>query len=268
MAEMTAHAPGTFCWVELATTDQEAAKRFYGRLFDWTAEDLPIGEGRTYTMLRQGGRDAGALFRLGAHESGVPPHWNSYVAVESAAAAAAKVGELGGEVLEGPFDVMDVGRMAVVRDPQGAILAVWEAGRHIGVGVKGEAGALCWNELATPDAAGARAFYGGLFGWKPYEQQLGPMTYTSFLRGDREEPEAVGGMYQLTPDMAGMSPHWMVYFMVEDADATAALAGELGATLMVPPTDIPTVGRFAMLKDPQGAMFAVIRLEAWRAEPM
>jgi hypothetical protein len=262
MADMTAHAPGTFCWVELATTDQEAAKRFYGRLFGWAAEDLPIGEGMTYTMLRHRGRDAGALFRMSPEEAArVPPHWNSYVAVASADAAATKAAALGGTLLHEPFDVADVGRMAVVRDPQGAILAVWQAKRHIGVGVKGEPGAFCWNELATTDTAAAGAFYGGLFGWKAQAQQMGSMAYTTFLRGDRAEPEAVGGMYRLTPEMAGVPPHWMVYFMVEEADAAAARAGELGATTIVPPTDIPTVGRFAMMKDPQGAAFAVIRLQ-------
>jgi predicted enzyme related to lactoylglutathione lyase len=269
MAEMTAHAPGTFCWVELATTDQEAAKRFYAGLFGWSPQDLPIGEGMTYTMLHHHGREAGALFRMRPEEAAsAPPHWTSYVAVESADATAARARELGGTFIHEPFDVMDVGRMAVVRDPQGAILSVWEAGRHGGVGVKGEPGAMCWNELATTDAAGAGAFYGGLFGWKRHEQEMGSMTYTTFLRGDREQPEAVGGMYPLSPAMAGVPPHWLPYFMVEDADATATRAGELGATLVVPPTDIPNVGRFAMIRDPQGAAFAVIRLVDWRAEPM
>lgn len=263
MAEMTAHAPGTFCWVELDTTDPAGAKRFYGELLGWSAVDVPVGEGMTYTLLKLRGLDAGALYGMPDAEraQGVPPHWNSYVAVADADASAAKARALGGTLLMEPFDVADVGRMAVVRDPQGAVLAVWQPGRNIGVRVKGEAGALCWNELATPDPAGARAFYGGLFGWKAHEQEfVGNVgTYTSWLRGDREQPEAVGGMYRIDASMGPIPPHWMVYFMVDDADATIAKAAALGGRVVVPAFDVAGVGRIAMLADPQGAHFSVIR---------
>ena len=252
------HRPGTFSYAELATTDAQGARAFYSGLFGWETDEIPMGESGTYYMFRLGDRVAGAMYQLGGEQQGqVPAHWGSYVTVESVDASAARATELGGTVLAEPFDVMDAGRMAVVRDPTGAVFSLWEARGHVGAQVLGEPGAACWNELATPDPERAAEFYGGLFGWTARSQDMGGgMIYISFLNGG----EPAGGMYRITEQMAGMPPSWMVYFAVEDADAGAARARELGAHVHMEPTDIPGVGRFAMLGDPQGAVFSIIRL--------
>ncbi len=163
MATMAQHAPGTFCWPELATTDQDGAKKFYTSLFGWTFTAGDMGGGETYTMLKLKGADVGALctMRKEQRSQGIPPHWSSYVSVESADQAAAKAKQLGGKVLMEAFDVIDVGRMAILQDPTGAVVCVWQAKKHIGVGVMNEPGALCWTELMTTDTDRAEKFYTG-----------------------------------------------------------------------------------------------------------
>lgn len=259
MQESVEYKPGTFCWVELGTTDGEAAKKFYTELFDWDFTDSPIGPGMVYTMLKQNGKDVGALYQLTPEmaSAGVPPHWMSYVSVTSADESAAKAKELGATLMKEPFDVFTVGRMAVIQDPTGAVFSLWQAGTHTGAGVANTPNSFCWNELATKDVTKAGEFYSGLFGWGKKEQDMGMMMYTSFMNGDR--PAA--GMYAPPPEFGEMPPHWLVYFAVADADATASRAAELGGNICAPAMDIPGVGRFAMIQDPQGAAFAVIRLE-------
>lgn len=258
MQESPDYAPGTFCWFELATSDGEGAKKFYTQLFGWDSQDNPMGPEMVYTMLKQGSQDVGALFQMDAQmkAQGIPPNWLSYAAVTNADDAAAKAKSLGGTLLKEPFDVMDFGRMAVVQDPTGAVFAVWQAGTHKGASVVNVPNSVCWNELATPDVEKAGDFYTGLFGWSKNVQQIGPMTYTSFINGERP----AGGMYAPPPEMGEMPPNWLVYFAVEDTDAMAARAAELGATTCAPPMDIPGIGRFAILQDPQGAAFAIIKL--------
>ncbi|HKQ59165.1 MAG TPA: VOC family protein [Candidatus Eisenbacteria bacterium] len=258
MATITQHAPGTFCWPELATTDQNGAKKFYTTLLGWEFSDSDMGGGEVYTMLQLGGRALGALYTMRKEErsTGVPTHWNSYVSVESADTSAAKAKSLGGTLLAEPFDVMDVGRMAIIQDPAGAVFCLWEAKKHTGAAVLGEVGALCWTELMTGDLKKAEAFYTGLFGWKT-EPMPGPMQYTLFKRG----ADSAGGAMQITPEMGKMPSHWLVYFAVSDCDAIAAKTTALGGKIMRPPADIPNIGRFAILVDPQGGAFAVIKLE-------
>jgi len=254
MATITQHAPGTFCWPELATTDQARAKEFYARLFGWSFDDSPSGEGQVYTMLKLGERPVGALFQMGKEQQDKPPHWASYVAVTSADETAATAKQLGGKLMMEPFDVMDVGRMAVIQDPQGAVVAVWQAKKHTGAGVLDEPGALCWTELMTSDTASAARFYTGLFGWTSEAKPMGPTTYTVFKRGEK----SAGGMMGISPEMGPVPPHWLAYFAVGDCDESVAEAIMLGGQVMVPPTDVPGVGRYAILTDPQGAAFAVI----------
>jgi len=257
MPTLTTHAPGTFSWIELAAHDADAAKRFYTEMFGWEASDNPISDNEVYTIYRLGGQDAGASYSMMQDQKamGMPSNWTSYVAVEDADATAARARELGGTVMAGPFDVMEHGRMAVIQDPTGAVFAIWQAKNHAGVGVKGEANSLGWNELATTDTARAKEFYSGLFGWRENTQNMGGMDYTVF----DGSTGMVGGMYGITEQMQGMPPCWLPYFVVEDADAAAEKARSLGATVMVGPDDIPTVGRFAMIRDPQGAMFYIIK---------
>lgn len=255
MATVTQHAPGTFCWPELATLDQNAAKTFYASMFGWSAHDTDMGQGQFYTIFRSKGSDVAALYTMREEERKMaPPHWNAYVAVESADQSAAKAKQLGGTVIMEPFDVMDAGRMAIVKDPTGAIFNVWEAKRNIGVGVLDEPNSLCWTELMTKDAAKAGAFYSGLLPWRTEAMNMPGMSYTLFKRGDA----SAGGMMQIQPEMGPIPSHWMSYFMVEDCDSKVGKAQGLGAQIAVPAQTVPSVGRFAILKDPQGAMFAIL----------
>ncbi|HEX7149923.1 MAG TPA: VOC family protein [Thermoanaerobaculia bacterium] len=251
MPEVTAHAPGNFCWVELATTDDAAAKRFYTELFGWTTNEIPMGEegGMMYIMLQKDGKDVGALYKMMPDQQ-MPPNWQTYVATDDIDNVAEKAKSLGGNVVAGPFDVYDSGRMAVVADPAGAMFGLWQAKEHIGYRVKDESGSVCWSELTAPDLDAARKFYGGLFGWTWKESP----EYTEWQHGG----QSIGGAMQ--PKHEGMPPHWMPYFAVDDADTIVAKAKSLGASVYVEPTDIPNVGRFAVVADPQGAAFAIIKL--------
>ena len=253
MADVLSHAPGAFCWIELGTTDQNAAKVFYGKLFGWTFEDMPMGPEMTYTTFKLKGRRVAAAYKLDPKVMpGAPPHWMSYVATADANATARRAGELGGKVMAEPFDVMEFGRMAVLADPTGAIISIWQARTHNGIEIHDEPAAFCWGQLNTSDMARAEAFYTALFGWKPKTGSDGGMTYTEWLMGGKP----IGGMMEL-PKEAQAPPHWLAYFAVANCDESAAQAAKLGAKTCVPPTDIPGTGRFAVLADPQGVTFAV-----------
>ena len=257
MTEVTRHDPGAFSWAELATTDTAGAKAFYTGLFGWTFTDGPMGPGPedVYTRLQLSGRDVGALYPMmqDQRSQGIPPFWLCYVTVASADEAAKKARALGGKVCAEPFDVMDYGRMSILQDPSGATLAVWQPGTHPGVGRFGEPGAPCWMELATRDVAGSKKFYAGVFGWGWQDPRGDGMPYTEILRGG----QPMGGMYPLGPEMGQVPPNWTLYFQVADCNAAAARAKALGGRLVVEPKDLPNVGRFAVVQDPQGAFFSL-----------
>ena len=252
------HAPGTFCWAELGTSDSQAAKRFYTGLFGWSFQDQPMGENEFYTMFELDGRQVAALYQQSPQQlsDGVPPNWLSYLATESADRSVERARELGATVVLEPFDVFDFGRMGIITDPTGAVVGLWEPKSHPGFGLVGAPGSHCWNELCTRDAARAEGFYTGLLGWESHQQPMGDFVYTYFKQGDRNR----GGMMEITPEWGPMPPHWMVYFAVDDCDVRAALAESLGGKILTPPADVPDVGRFAMLQDPQGAAFSIIKL--------
>jgi len=258
MPEVNEHQPGTFCWVELMTTDADAAKKFYGELFGWDHHDDPIGDGMVYTMLQRSGRNVGALYQRNEQqaEMGVPPCWSSYVTVDDADATIGRVKELGGKVILEPMDVFDIGRMAVFQDPTGAQLCLWQPKKHIGAQLEGEPGSPCWNEMMTNDTEKAGAFLDGVFGWRRETSDVTGMTYTMFVAGEKP----AGGMLKIQAEWGEVPPHWLAYFAVEDCDATVEQAKSLGAALAAGPYDIEKVGRFAILRDPQGASFAVIKL--------
>ncbi|MEO8379573.1 MAG: VOC family protein [Acidobacteriota bacterium] len=246
MAHVTAHPPGTFCWIELATSDPGAAKDFYTRLFDWSVNQTPIGEGQLYSIFQKDGADVAAMYKQ--DQQGVPPNWASYIAVADADAATEQAKSLGATVMMGPFDVMEHGRMSVITDPQGATFAIWQPKTNIGVGIRDEPGSLCWNELQARDLDAARKFYTAFFGWT---MKVSP-EYTEFSAGG---PQPIGGM--LTSQAPPPVPsYWLPYFAVEQCDASVEKAQSLGAAVFLPPTDIPHTGRFAVLADPQGATFA------------
>jgi len=251
MGQRTEYTPGTFIWTDLATSDQDAAKEFYGGLFEWQAQDMPVGDGSVYSMMLRDGKPVAAIAAQQADQraAGVPPLWNSYISVESADATAARAAELGATVHAPPFDVMDAGRMAVIADPQGAFFMIWEAGRHFGAALVNSPGALCWNELASPDPKASADFYAALFGWELTPMEGAPMTYFIVKNGERSN----GGITELPP---GVPPHWLVYFATEEIDAGIAKVAETGGTKVSGPHDIG-VAKFAVVADPQGATFAL-----------
>jgi uncharacterized protein len=259
MSERTSYAPGTPCWIDLGTPDQDAAAEFYGGLFGWSVEaDENAEQTGGYRVAILKGKAIGGVMRL--MQEGQPPAWSTYICVEDADATVAKAREAGGAVVVEPMSVLDYGRMAFLTDPTGAFIGLWQPGRNIGAGLVNEPGALSWNELNTRDLGAAKAFYGAVFGWTFEDNDMGEMgSYTSInLNGNM-----VGGML----DMAGrgvpseVPAHWQVYFAVEDTDATVEKAKSGGGSVMVEPLDIPA-GRFAILTDPHGASFGVIALSA------
>jgi uncharacterized protein len=257
MSNVASHTPGTFCWPELATSDTASARQFYSQLFGWVARDVPTPSG-SYFLLQLGGRDAAAMYELSQamRDQKIPPHWAAYVSVENVDETARLAQVAGGRVLMGPFDVMDLGRMAVIADPQGASFCAWQAGSSIGAGVVSEPGALGWMQLNARDPAAARRFYPAVLGWTFREDALGAgATYTTWLKSDG----AAGGMMAMPPGVPAEAPsHWLTYFTVASVDDSHARALSLGAASYVPPTDIAGGMRFSVLGDPQGAMFALL----------
>jgi uncharacterized protein len=253
VGERIEYTPGTFCWVDLTTTDQQAAKEFYGDLFGWEAQDLPVDEqGTYYSMMSLDGRQVAAIAPQPPfqREAGVPPVWNSYVSVDSADATAERARELGGSMHAPPFDVMQAGRMAVIQDPQGAFFMAWEPREQFGAQLVNAPGALVWNELASPDLDASTAFYSGLFNWKVVPFESGAEPYLSIKNGESRN----GGIRPLSPP--GLPPHWLAYFGVEDIDEALPRVQDLGGTKHAGPIDIQ-MATIAVVADPQGAMFAL-----------
>lgn len=272
MPERDGYIPGVPCWVDTAQPDPEAAVTFYGGLFGWELEDvMPPGSPGKYFVGRIRGGDVAAI---GSIPEGRPPTatWNSYVWVESADETASKARAAGGGVAVEPFDVQDLGRMAVLTDPEGAAFCAWQAKAHKGARVVNEHGAVNFNGLHTRDVEGAKAFYGAVFGWTTLTLPAGTMWtlpgYGDHLEritpGLRKQVAEMGGpvgfedvvasINPIQPDQADTPPHWSVTFGVDDADATAEKAAELGGTVTVPPFDVPW-SRVTIIDDPQGAMF-------------
>jgi uncharacterized protein len=249
MGERTSHSPGTFSWVDLATTDTDGAKRFYTGLFGWDVDDRPIPGDGVYTMLLREGKEVAALFEA---QEGMPTAWSSYVTVESAESAASRAAELGGGVMAEPFDVMEAGRMAVIQDPTGAVVSVWEPRESIGAEFVNGPGALTLNQLNTSDPEAAAGFYRELFGWRIEEVAGGDQPYWGIYNGDTLN----GGMMPLPPDSPA-PPHWLVYFGSADADADADRIGGLGGQVLVSPFDVPG-GRILVAQDPQGAIVGLL----------
>ncbi|MFJ9695261.1 VOC family protein [Kitasatospora sp. NPDC101183] len=236
------------CWVELGTSDPEAARRFYGELFGWRAVTDVRPEAGGYTQMHLGDAPAAAVTPIYAPRQ--PVAWTVSFAVAGADATAAAIEEAGGSLLAGPADVSDLGRFAVAADPSGAVFTLWQARAFTGAGVFNEPGSLGWVELLTRDRETALAFYPAVFGWSvaPSEQ------YTQWGLEGRD----FGGM--LVMDEAfppQVPPHWLPYFCVADVDLTVARAVGLGADVLMPATDVPDGPRIAVLRDGQGAAFGV-----------
>jgi predicted enzyme related to lactoylglutathione lyase len=275
--ERDGYPPGVPCWIDTSQPDPEAAVAFYSGLFGWDFEDvMPPGSPGAYFIGRLRGGDVAAV---GSQPEGAPSMavWNTYIWVESADDAAAKVVEAGGRVVAQPFDVMDAGRMAVVTDPEGAAFCVWQARQHRGARIVNEPGSLNFNSLNTRDPEGARAFYGSVFGWETLGLDGGVQMwrlrgYGDFLEqsdpgllermAESDAPagfeDVVAALSPIADDQPDVPAHWGVTFAVDDADATAERAAQLGGTVLVPPFDAPWV-RMTVLADPQGATFIASR---------
>ena len=203
--------------MDLQSSDPEAAKTFYGGLFGWQFDDQPMPEGPPYSMAIKDGEPVAAIAPMSPDmiSQNVPPFWNTYIAVDDVDAATEVAKAAGGQVVMGPFDVMEAGRMVVVSDPSGAMVNLWQARRHIGARLVNEPGTLIWNELLTDDGEAAYPFYGEVVGLTTDVSDMGGNPYTVFKAGD----EMVAG--SMAPPMEGIPNHWHVYFAVEQMDAGA-----------------------------------------------
>jgi predicted enzyme related to lactoylglutathione lyase len=245
---------GVFCWIELATNDQAAAKQFYTSLFGWAVEDSPIGPDDYYSMFQVEGQNVGAAFTLRKEQQGVPANWGIYISVENADSSAARAAQLGAKTCAAPFDVMEHGRMAVLQDPTGATFSIWQPKAHPGMGIAGVDGTLCWADLSTPDVAASR-FYSNLFGWKIAQGEHDTSGYLHIMNGD----DFIGGILPSAHLRPGVPPHWLIYCLTSNCDATAAKAKQLGAKFFLEPMTMENVGRMAVLADRQGAAFAIFQ---------
>jgi predicted enzyme related to lactoylglutathione lyase len=259
MAHIEWHAPGSFCWFELATTDQKAAKAFYQSLFGWGVNDTPMGPDETYTIFTVDGRDcaAGYTMRQEQRGMGIPPNWLVYIAVTNVDLASSKVATAGGTLLMAPFEVMDAGRMSVVQDPTGATFALWQAKKSQGTRIANVDFTIGWADLNTPDPARAAKFYGDVFGWKFVANKdmapAGPSDYAHIVNGT----EMIGGVPPASQRDPHSPPNWMIYVEVPDCAASVAKAKSLGAQVYVDTMAIGENGSIAVLADPQGAVFGL-----------
>lgn len=240
---------GKFVWHEHASSQADKAKSFYGELFGWNFEAFKPDE-MNYTMIKSDGRSHGGFAQP---EGGPPPHWVAYALVENADETAEKVKTAGGSLIMEPFELSDVGRLSVAKDPQGAVFATIEPDREAAAETPPPEGVFVWDELMTTDVEGAKAFYGDVLGWSFRDEDMGGMTYTVVQAGESQ----IAGL-MARPEGVDLPPFWKAYIKVNDADAAVAKAKELGASVMVEPTDIPDVGRFAVLQDPVGAVFGIL----------
>jgi len=250
MPEFTEYAPGTPCWVDVTSPDLDATTAFYAGLFGWAADRDPRPEAGGYTMFSLNGKFVAAASP--PQQEGMPPVWTTYIASDDVDAAAARVGEAGGTVFTEPFDVFDSGRMTVAQDPTGAVFGIWQAGSHHGAQLANEPGSLSWNECRTPDAAAAEQFYRAVFGCDVRSMTMGmDEPYRVLEVGGK----GVAGLMQWTDG----PPNWATTFNVADTDASCARAEQLGGRVLAQPYDIPTIGRYAELRDPVGAAFGVLQ---------
>ena len=269
MSDQDRYIPGVPCWVDTTQPDPDAAAAFYGGLFGWELEDsMPPDAPGKYLIARLGGGDVAAVSSA-MGDAPAPATWKTYVWVDDADETAAKVRDAGGAVLSEPFDVMDAGRMGVFADPAGAVFCVWQPKLHRGAAVVNEHGSVNFNILNTRDTDAAARFYGAVFGWEPLDGGFWALpAYGDFLErrtpGMRENMAGMGAPPRFEEVVAALNPipddqpdtpaHWGVTFAVDDADAIADRATELGGRVVVAPFDGPWV-RMTVITDPQGATF-------------
>ncbi|MEU8436448.1 VOC family protein [Streptomyces sp. NPDC029216] len=256
------YKPGTPCWIDLMVPDQQAALDFYCDLFGWQGEIGPAETGG-YSVCHLKGKPVAGIMKAmnpdGSTPDPMPPTvWTTYLATDSVDSTLKAATDAGASVMMDATDITDIGRMAVVKDPTGAVFGLWEPGTFYGAGIVNEHGALIWNELTTPDTDRAAAFYSAILPISPEATTLeGAEGYTEFKVGGR----GVAGMMDMSNLPPGVPPHWMPYFKVDDVDEIQAAAVRGGATVLAPAFDMPA-GRMAVLADPQGGGFSVIKEKA------
>jgi predicted enzyme related to lactoylglutathione lyase len=240
--------------VDLATPDIEGAERFYGEIFGWEIPELPnSAEMGGYRRAKKDGRDVAGVMPL--MQEGQPPAWSTYISVDDADAISRAIQENGGTMVAEPMAVAEYGRLALFTDPEGAFFGIWEPADFPGSELVNEKGAVSWNELESRDPEAAKRFYGAVFGWGFEDHEMGEMTYTEW----QVDGKAIGGMANIEGRVPDEVPaHWMVYFGSLDTDEAVDKIKELGGQVMFGPVDIPA-GRFAMVADPDGAAFAVMK---------
>jgi len=253
MPERTSYEPGTPSWTDLGSSDPEASRAFYGELFGWEAEEPgPVEETGGYVMFRKDGK---LVAGVGPLQGESPVAWSTYVSTDDLDGLTERARAAGAAVVVEPMQVMDAGRMAFFMHDAVGVIGAWEPGRHTGAELVNEHGSLSWNELHTRDIAGAKAFGEAVFGWTSADWDMGGggSPYVIFNVGEN----GIAGATDMLPD--GVPPHWLTIFAVDDADSAAAKVGELGGSVVMEPMDAEGVGRFAIVTDPQGATFGVIK---------
>ena len=250
----TSYEPGTPSWVDLSTPDLQDALRFYGGLFGWDLEDAGEEAGHYHQASLRGKRVAG----IGPAQPGGPPtaFWMTYLSGTDVDTHAVAIKDAGGDLVLEPLDVMGLGRMLVGRDPTGAMFGIWQPQLHTGAELVSEDATMTWNELMTRDLDAAVAFYGSVF---DYTFEELPQDPTGGYRLMKVGADVVGGIWTMGDDVPQeVPPHWMAYFQLDDVDAGFDRARELGGELLREPVDSP-YGRFAPVRDPQGAIFSLIQ---------
>jgi predicted enzyme related to lactoylglutathione lyase len=251
MFTVTKYPHGTFCWADCNSTDMDKARAFYTAVMGWTSYDLPMGNGQVYTMFQCEGHD---IAGLGPQQDQMPSVWNSYIAVDDVDALTNKVPLLGGQVIAEPFEVFENGRMAVIQDPSGAFVSLWQARNHIGSGLVNTAGAIAWNELATREPQKAEDFFTALLGWT---FQPGPMPgyRLCFVNG-----RVNGAIMPMDENWGDMPPHWLIYFSVKDIHDVAQKVPANGGTLDTEIMNAESTGSFVIVSDPTGAVSAMMQI--------
>jgi uncharacterized protein len=259
MEEITKHPNNTFCWVDLATIGAEDAKSFYKAIFNWDYIDEPAGEGMVYSMCMINNKPVAGLYEMinDQKQMGLPPYWLPYISIENADKTAEKATQSDGKVIAPPFNVFDNGRMAVIQDNSGATFAIWQPMNSIGASYKNIPGTICWLELGVNEAEKPKQFYSEVFGWSAKTEKMGETDYTTFFFSENPQDMAAG-MYIMTPEMQGIPPHWLTYFMVAKAEETISIAKENKGEILMGPMFIPGIGNFAVIRDPQGGVFGIV----------
>jgi len=257
MSERTEYRNGEFCWIDLMAHDMEGAADFYPKLFGWSCNRMDTEGGPPYAQFELDGKSVCGLGQMpdDMKSQGIPPIWSSYINVDDIEATLAKVTELGGQITMPLMKVLEAGHMAFIQDPSGGNVALWQKGYHFGAQSVNDTGCWCWNELATRDAAKAKDFFAQLFGWEYEAAPDSPSEYYMIKCQGRD----AGGIIVMDEKWGDMPPAWTVYFTVDDADACCAKMEQLGGKVIMPAFDIG-VGRMAVIADPQGAAFSIIKM--------